>query len=192
MFVVINFLILIAIVWGGIANDSARLIKLRFTQLKCDLQKIHQLEDTISKIKYINETKISFELMETVTKFDLFCQTQFPQQIINLEKFWICWNQIALLWNKRTPVLEYNEFVKILKLIENWKYLKQEFINLKVVLLEVIYNYVEYENQLEILYNKYESKENLMNLMEEIPNLTLTELQNLQTLSGGLDGRCES
>jgi hypothetical protein len=52
----------------------------RFDCLKLRLQKINKLEDIISKIKYINGEKVSFELMDTVTKFDLFCHTQFPQQ----------------------------------------------------------------------------------------------------------------
>jgi hypothetical protein len=58
------------------------------------------------------------------------------------------------LWDKKTPYLQYNEFVMIQTLLTNWKHLKQEYINLKVVLLDVIYTYVEYEKQLEILYNK--------------------------------------
>ena len=131
------------------------------------------------KIKYINETKISFDMMEPVTTFDLFCQSQFPQQFMNLEKFWICWHKVVLLWNKKTPCLEYKDFVMIMKLIENWKYLNQEYINLKVVLLEIIYSYVEFENQLENLYKIYESKDNLIKLMENIPNLSVNELENI-------------
>ena len=67
----------------------------------------------------------------------------------------------------------------IMKLIENWKYLNQEYINLKVVLLEIIYSYVEFENQLENLYKIYESKDNLIKLMENIPNLSVNELENI-------------
>jgi len=159
MLFIISFLTFVVFIQGDWMSDNS------FLELRRDLQKIIQLEDIISKIKYIHEEKISFDLMPTITQFDLFCQIEFPQQIITYSNAWECWHTIANLWNKKTPYLQYNEFNMILKLLTNWKHLKQEYINLKVVLLDVIYTYVEYEKQLEVLYNKYESKEKIIELM---------------------------
>lgn len=193
MLFVISFLLLATFIQGD------------FVVLRNDLQKINQLEEMISKIKYIQGVKISFDLMPIVTEFDLFCDKEFSQQSTSLttseQKAWICWNKIVLLWNKKTPYLEYSEFEMVQRLLYNWKELKkqkyqnlqndwvqvhQEYINLKVVLLDIIYSYVNYEKQLEELYNrqfnrrvgsnkhnikyesvKYESKENIIKLMSE-------------------------
>jgi len=143
-------------------------IEADFITLKTDLQKIIQLEDSISKIKYIRGEKISFNLMTTITQFDLFCDSQFPRQIITYGKALKCWNAIVMLWNKKTPILQYGEFVMIDGLLNNWSHLNQNYINLKVVLLEIIHSYVEFEKQLEILYNKYESKDKIIELMSKI------------------------
>lgn len=130
-----------------------------FVCLKKTLQKINKLEDLIPKIKYIDGEKISFELMDLVTKFDLFCQSQFPQQIITYSKAFKCLETIHILWYKQTPYLEHKEFTLVNNLLINWKYLNQEYVNLKVVLLEIIYTYVEYEKQLDDIYNiKYQYK----------------------------------
>ena len=139
-----------------------------FITLKTDLQKIIQLEDTISKIKYLHEEKISFNLMPTITQFDLFCDSEFPSQIITLSNAYKCWNTIVMLWDKKTPYLQYAEFIMIEDLLKNWRHLNQKYINLKVVLLDIIHTYVEYEKQLEILYNKYESKDKIIELMSKI------------------------
>ena len=159
MLFVISFLMFIVFIQGDFVTEG------NFVTLKKDLQKIIQLEDIISKIKYIQGVKINFDLMPIVTQFDIFCQIEFPQQIITYSNAWKCWNTIVILWDKKTPYLQYNEFVMIQTLLTNWKHLKQEYINLKVVLLDVIYTYVEYEKQLEVLYNKYESKEKIIELM---------------------------
>lgn len=174
MLFVISFLLMPTFIQGN------------FVVLRNDLQKINQLEEMISKIKYIQGIKISFDLMPIVTEFDLFCDKEFSQQSTSLttseQKAWICWNKIVLLWNKKTPYLEYSEFEMVQRLLYNWKHLKQEYINLKVVLLDIIHSYVDYEKQLEDLYNtqtinkgrvadkkwvKYESKENIIKLMGE-------------------------
>jgi protein-tyrosine phosphatase len=193
MLFVISFLLLATFIQGN------------FVRLRNDLQKINQLEEMISKIKYIQGVKISFDLMPIVTEFDLFCDKEFLQQSTSLttneQKAWICWNKIVLLWNKKTPYLEYSEFEMVQRLLYNWNELKkqkyqnlkgqwvhvhQEYINLKVVLLDIIHSYVDYEKQLEELYIrqlnrrvgndndkikyesvKYESKENIIKLMGE-------------------------
>jgi hypothetical protein len=188
MLFVISFLLLATFIQGD------------FVRLRYDLQIINQLEEMISKIKYIQGIKISFDLMPIVTEFDMFCDKEFSQQSTSLttseQKAWICWNKIVLLWNKKTPYLEYSEFEMVQRLLYNWNELKkqkyqnlngnwvhphQEYINLKVVLLDIIHSYVDYEKQLEELYNKqtfkgrpadkiivkYESKENIIKLMGE-------------------------
>lgn len=143
-------------------------IEADFITLKTDLQKIIQLEDTISKIKYLHGEKISFNLMPIITQFDLFCDSQFPRQIITYSNAFKCWNTILMLWSEKKPYLQYSEFIMIEGLLNNWRHLNQKYINLKVVLLDIIHTYVEYEKQLELLYNKYESKDKIIELMSKI------------------------
>jgi hypothetical protein len=155
----------------------ATIIQADFIMLKTDLQKINQLESIVSNIKYINKKKISIELMPIINKFNLFCYKQFPQQLISYSNVWECWHKIVNLWNNNMPSLTFEEFDTIRQLIINWKYLNQEYVNLEVVLLEVIYTCIQYENHLTALYNKYQDKEKIIELMiHEINKVKIIEL----------------
>lgn len=157
MLFVLSFLMFVIFVQAELCEFG----NIDFVCLKKTLQKINKLEDLIPKIKYIHGEKISFELMDLVTKFDLFCQSEFPQQIITYSKAVKCLETIHILWYKQNPYLEHKEFTLVNNLLINWKYLNIEYVNLKVVLLEIIYTYVEYEKQLNDIYNlKYEYKNN--------------------------------
>jgi hypothetical protein len=60
------------------------------------------------------------------------------------------------------------QLTKIEKLLQSWKYMNTEYVNLKIVLFEIIATYTNDEFVLEELYSKYVSKENVLQMMKDL------------------------
>jgi hypothetical protein len=129
--------------------------------LKNVYQQMSTLEKRVSVIKYIHKEKVNYDLMEEVTTFDLYCGSKLPMS---------CYKEIQqkiYLYSDQS-VLNKCQLTKVEKLLQSWKYMNTEYVNLKIVLFEIIATYTNDEIVLEELYNKYISKEYILQMMEKL------------------------
>jgi hypothetical protein len=129
--------------------------------LKNVYQQMSMLEERISVIKYIYNEKVSYDLMDEVTTFDLYCGNKTPM---------LCYKEIQQkihLYGDKS-VMNSCQLNKVQKLLNSWKYMNTDYVNLKIVLFEIIATYSQDEFVLQDLYAKYISKENVLRMMKEL------------------------
>ena len=134
-----------------------------FNLLKEVYKQMHMLETRVANIKYIQNEKITYELLDIVTEFDLFCGKE-----MDYKSAYACYRSLLTLYYQRETSMTNVKLDKIGGLINNFKYLNSEYVNLKVSLFEIITTYVNDEFKLKDLYDKYISKENILTMMKDI------------------------
>ena len=143
--------------WEG--GDNLGILKL----LKEIYKQIHMLETRVANIKYILNEKITYDLLDIVTEFDLLCGKE-----MSYKSAYNCFNDMLSLYYQQKIDMTNNKLDKIGAVLNNFKYLNTDYVNLKVSLFEIITTYVNDEFKLKELYDKYISKENILNLMKTI------------------------
>ena len=143
--------------WEG--GDNLGILKL----LKEIYKQIHMLETRIANIKYIQNEKITYDLLDIVTEFDLLCGKE-----MEYKSAYNCYNNMLSLYYQLKIPMSSNQLNIIGGVLNNFKYLNTDYVNLKVSLFEIITTYVNDEFKLKELYDKYISKENILNLMKTI------------------------
>ena len=149
--------ILDELIWeGGNKLGAFKLLKEIYKQM-------HMLETRVANIKYIQNEKITYELLDIITEFDLFCGKE-----MDYKSAYECYRSLLTLYYQRETSMTNVKLDKIGGVINNWKYLNTEYVNLKVSLFEIITTYVNDEFKLKDLYDKYISKENILNMMKDV------------------------
>ena len=143
--------------WEG--GDNLGILKL----LKEIYNQIHTLETRVANIKYILNEKITYDLLDIVTEFDLLCGKE-----MDYKSAYSCYNNMLSLYYQLKIPMSSNQLNVIGGVLINFKYLNTDYVNLKVSLFEIITTYVNDEFKLKELYDKYISKENILNLMKTI------------------------
>jgi Sec-independent protein translocase protein TatA len=143
--------------WEG--GDNLGILKL----LKEIYKQIHTLETRVANIKYIQNEKITYDLLDIVTEFDLLCGKE-----MDYKSAYSCYNNMLSLYYQLKIPMSSNQLNVIGGVLINFKYLNTDYLNLKVCLFEIITTYVNDEIKLKELYDKYISKENILNLMKTI------------------------
>ena len=131
--------------------------------LKEIYKQIHTLETRVANIKYILNEKITYDLLDIVTEFDLLCGKE-----MDYKSAYSCYNNMLSLYYQLKIPMSSNQLNVIGGVLINFKYLNTDYVNLKVSLFEIITTYVNDEFKLKELYDKYISKENILNLMKTI------------------------
>lgn len=140
-------------------GDNLGILKL----LKEIYKQIHTLETRVANIKYILNEKITYDLLDIVTEFDLLCGKE-----MDYKSAYSCYNNMLSLYYQLKIPMSSNQLNVIGGVLINFKYLNTDYVNLKVSLFEIITTYVNDEFKLKELYDKYISKENILNLMKTI------------------------